>query len=197
MWRRGDILSSYTLWFQASVARDTHQDAYENWTKIDHYERAEHQQALIKNYNLMYSFYKNVYSWGFIRAPAYCSQVTGALTNTGLIYATYSTRTDSIDYNPTELDSDITNHGNLSTDDSDDMCVSVIVLPPKYCCKKCCKLRLYNKNYSRFGGGFTPVETVHCFVPRKIRGKQLFYSEGQNRKKLMLKYGFSFGLKYR
>ncbi|XP_067945635.1 S-adenosylmethionine decarboxylase proenzyme 1-like [Watersipora subatra] len=47
---------------QASVAKDSYREASDNWSVIDTYRRTDFSMSILGNYNLTYSFYKNVYS---------------------------------------------------------------------------------------------------------------------------------------
>ncbi|KAF6034968.1 SamDC [Bugula neritina] len=47
---------------KTSVAKDIHLELADNWETVGNYQRTDFNMAIVKDYNLSYSFYKNTYS---------------------------------------------------------------------------------------------------------------------------------------
>lgn len=143
--------------------------------------------SVVKNYNLTYSFYKNVFSWGYPRAPDGCSQATGALKNTGLIL-TANPNLSELRFldSCTGLNSYLVSCDQLKT--------YTHPKKPLKVCNRCKAIYLCNISLTRPN---SVVFSIHSLVFKVHKGKQLFWFKGRTRRKLMQLYGFQVGLKFR
>lgn len=167
----------------------------ENWSVIDNYQRCDHHVSIVKNYNLTYSFYKNVYSWGYQQAPVTslqpCAEVTGALTTPAVNSQQVVNDTNTDNYNHSM-------HPQPQLGSNSSYITELQLYPtdnPPYLCARCrCG---YVTNLFKLTTALRSVGFTRVIYNDDLGIGLLFWSVGKARKKLLKLYGFQCGVKYR